>query len=54
MSKTTTGNEEREFGGKFLNDILSYVEQTFLPEDIFDVDVLEAGAEENGYVKESE
>ena len=37
-----------------LNEAVSYIQHCFSPEDIFDADVLEKWAEENGFVKASE
>ena len=35
-------------------DIISYIENNYYPEDVFDMDKLSAWAEENGYIKEED
>jgi len=48
----TTMNENRDFGSEFLELILEYIGENFVPEDVFSEKQLSQWAEDNGYVKE--
>lgn len=47
--RNTTGFEDNKFGQEFLGQILDYIANNFEPEEVFDVDVLEQWAKDNGY-----
>lgn len=47
--RITTTAEDNAFGREFFEQILEYVSDNFQPEDVFDVDVLEQWAKDNGY-----
>ena len=47
-------NVSKMFGDEFLDDIITFLANNYDPDDIFDDDVLEEWARDNGYVSEDE
>jgi hypothetical protein len=43
-----------EFGARFLDDILDWIQDNLDPESVFGVDKLEKWAEERGWIQEEE